>query len=166
MVTDGMSANNVSTIGSGALQATHLYVPSPCIVNLYQVTVTLENLHALETWTDLRYHHVMDWNISPTLCKGCVTINTGTSVAFWEYASNGRMPPILASVPPTHFCFKRDLDYECPEGASCLVIDNCPLDHGALFQFLFKGADDVAPLDLGPGGSFVFKMFYGAAPNT
>lgn len=73
-------------------------------------------------------------------------------------------PAITALLIPTHFSGFSGINFACPAGAGCAVLDNGPSDHGALFQFLFK-KPDLTPLALGPGETLSFKIFYGAAPN-
>jgi hypothetical protein len=50
----------------GLLKVTHDFHPSPATDNLYEVTVTLENISP-SMINDVRYRRVMDWDIYPTV---------------------------------------------------------------------------------------------------
>jgi hypothetical protein len=54
------------TLPGGLLKVTHDFHPSPATDNLYEVTVTLENI-SNSTINDVRYRRVMDWDIYPTV---------------------------------------------------------------------------------------------------
>jgi hypothetical protein len=51
----------------GLLKVTHDFHPTPATANLYEVTVTLENISP-STINDVRYRRVMDFDIYPTVC--------------------------------------------------------------------------------------------------
>lgn len=54
------------TLPGGLLKVTHDFHPSPATDNLYEVTVTLENISGSPI-NDVRYRRVMDWDIFPTV---------------------------------------------------------------------------------------------------
>ena len=156
IVTDGVSATAVATtLSNDILRIEHKFEPSPYTDNAYQVTVTYENL-STEWLTDLRYRRAIDWDIPPTVYSECVSIFFSSVPAGLEYTSdNGFVSRTTDSV--------NGLRFACRGGNGCPVYDDGPADHGAMFQFLFKGYDGTSPLDLYPGEKFSFKMFYGAA---
>lgn len=165
MVTnDESSAVNTSVIledtGESQLRIHHDFVPSRRTDNLYNVTVTFENLGD-STLTDLRYRRIMDWDIPPSPYSECVSIFFNEAPISLEYATDdgfeGVNPLVDVSDSGTLF--------SCPDGGvDCPVYDSGPADHGALFQFLFKDEDDN-PIELGPGEKYSFEMFFGAASS-
>jgi len=156
LITDGVSATAVATTSSNDLRIEHKFEPSPYTENAYQVTVTYEDISTV-TLTDLRYRRAVDWDIPPTVYNECVSIFFRSVPEDLEYTSDGGfvdMNPLIND---------SDCTFVCPGGVGCPVYDNGPADHGAMFQFIFKGDDGTSPLELGPGKKFNFKMFYGAA---
>ena len=116
------TAISVVTI-DGAMRVTHDYHPSPKTPNLYEVTVTIENIsgHALG---DIRYRRVMDWDIEPTAFSEFVTIQGGNAanLLFDSDEGFGTANPLGGPV---------DL------GHTGDFVDAGPADHGALFDFGF-----------------------------
>ena len=138
------------------LRITHEFRPS-LHENLYQATVTYENLSD-HTLSELRYRRVNDWDIEPTVYNECVSIFFNSLPNSLEYTTDDG----FESVNPLIDVSTSGIDFSCPGGVGCPVYDSGPMDHGALFQFLFKDADDDY-IELAPGETFSFDMFYGAA---
>jgi hypothetical protein len=123
------------------LKVTHDYHPSLKTPNLYEVTVTIENMSGLKLG-DVRYRRVMDWDVEPTAFSEFVTIDAGTSSELLFDSNNG-----FASANP--------LSGPASLGSTGSFVDAGPADHGALFDFGFGG--------LGAGEKKTFTIFYGAA---
>ena len=138
---DADSATSVVTVGS-TLRVTHDYQPSPLTPNLYQVTVTIENISGADV--DLRYRRVMDWDVEPTAFSEFVTIDPGTATELLFDSNDGFASPDPLNGPS-------DL------GSTGAFTDVGPDDHGALFDF---GFGTVAP-----GATKQFRTYYGAAAN-
>ena len=129
----------VSTVRVGnTLRVIHDYHPAPQTPNLYEVSVTIQNISAAPV--DLRYRRVMDWDVYPTPFSEYVTIDNGCAGALFRTDTNG-----FNSANPLKF-----FSYEPGP-----VVDSGPNDHGALFDFNFGM--------LGVGASRSFKTWYGAA---
>lgn len=129
--------------GNAVLRVTHDYHPSPSTPNLYEVTVTIENVGDADV--DLRYRRVMDWDIEPTAFDEFSTIQGTAGAANVLFASNDG------------FATANPLGERSDIGAIGDFVDFGPDDHGALFDF---GFGTVAP-----GGKVSFRTFYGAAPD-
>jgi hypothetical protein len=147
----GSAFKSIVTTTNGRLKVTHDYHPSSS-PNLYQVDVTIENIHTTSTIGDLRYRRVMDWDIAPFTFSEFVEIHVGTAANLVLATTDGfRSANPLASPgpgvgsPPTTL-ESGDGDYF-----------SGPSDQGALFDFAF-GA-------LAPGASVTFTIYYGAAAN-
>ena len=159
MKTDGVSASVSATIGDEELLVRHEFKPSNETKNLYQVTVTYENLLATETLTDIRYRRAMDWDIPPSPYSECVSIFFKSPPSALEYTTDDG----FEGINPLEDVSTSGIDFSCPDGGKgCPVYDSGPKDHGAMFQFLFKD-EDGNPIELGPGETFSFEIFYGAA---
>ena len=134
------TAVSVVQIGT-TFEVTHDYHPSPLTPNLYEVTVTVENISANEV--DLRYRRVMDWDVEPTAFAEFVTIQGTAGAVNVLFASDDGFAQADPLSGPTFINFTGD------------AIDDGPADHGALFDFGF------GPLPV--GDSFTFTTYYGAA---
>ena len=138
------------------LRITHEFRPS-LHENLYQATVTYENFSD-HTLSELRYRRVNDWDIEPTVYNECVSIFFNSLPNSLEYTTDDG----IESVNPLIDVSTSGIDFSCPGGVGCPVYDSGPMDHGALFQFLFKDSNDDL-IELAPGDKFSFDIFYGAA---
>lgn len=125
------------------LRVTHDYHPSPVTPNLYEVTVTIENVSSATV--EPRYRRVMDWDVEPTAFSEFVTIQGTAAAANVLFASNDG----FASANP--------LAEQSDLGQTGDFVDVGPFDHGALFDFGFD--------PLTPGEMVTFKTFYGAAAD-
>ena len=131
----------VSTVRVGdALRVIHDYHPAPQTPNLYEVSVTIQNISSAPV--DLRYRRVMDWDVFPTPYSEYVTINSGCASELFRTDTNG-----FNSANPLSF-------YSYQPGP---VTDSGPNDHGSLFDFNFGVLD--------PDESLSFKTWYGATAN-
>lgn len=135
------TARSVVDTGNG-LRVTHDYKPSSAN-NLYEVTVTVENLSGAPV--DLRYRRAMDWDVEPTAFSEYVTIGGTASDALLFTSNDGFASPNPLAGPS-------DI------GHTGFFTDQGPNDHGALFDFGFG----TLPAEQ----SHSFKTYYGAAPNT
>ena len=74
-------------------RVTQNYHPSTKTPNLYEATVTIENIrgHALN---DIRYRRVMDWDIEPTAFSEFVTIQGGNASELLSTATTALRRPI------------------------------------------------------------------------
>ncbi len=126
---------------AGVMRVTHAVAPS-LSNNLYQMTVTVENL--TDNPIHLRYRRTMDWDVPPTTFSEMVTIavNGARDVIYTNDNGFGDGNP-LVNVGKIRF-----------EGEA---VDNGPADHGALFDFDFG--------DLASHKSKEFVIYYGAAKN-
>lgn len=142
---DADSATSVTLVGNGLggnlMRVTHDYQPSPATPNLYEVTVTIENLSA--STIDPRYRRVMDWDVEPTAFAEYSTIQGTAGATDVSFASNDGFATANPLSGPTDIGFTGDF------------VDAGPTDHGALFDFDFA--------DLAAGASRTFTTFYGAA---
>ncbi len=142
---DGTAATSTVDVGA-TLRVTHDYHPSADTPNLYESTVTIENISGAPL-ADVRYRRVMDWDIQPFTFNECVTISSGTATDLAFVTNNGfdgtdpLSPPAVDPGPDPYFSIGDR-------------VDDGPRDHGALFQFEF-GA-------LGVGESMSFNIYYGA----
>lgn len=147
------TATSVVTIKSGGvdvMRVTHAYAPSPATPNLYQVTVTIENLSGamLGSGTDgIRYRRVMDWDI-PFPGDEVVRLRGWPATNLIRTSSDGFDGPNPFSTPSA-LC-------GAPLNANFDTV--APCDHGALFDFAFPA--------LGAGSSLSFLTFYGTAPTV
>ena len=157
--TTGVDAKSVVSI-SDALQVTHEYNPSPDTENLYHVKITYKNMLSHDTLTELRYRRVVDWDIPPDTMNECVSIFFNNVPNSLEYVTDDG----FESINPLDDVSNSGILFECPFGEGCPVYDSGPQDHGALLQFLFKNSDGSL-IDLDPGDTFSFDMFYGAASS-
>ncbi|MBM3458155.1 MAG: hypothetical protein FJX77_06450, partial [Armatimonadetes bacterium] len=124
----------------------HHYFPSPATRFLYECQVTVKNISSKRVGQFL-YRRLMDWDVEPTPFREFVTIQRGTAAAlvFSSDDGFGEADPLQA------------LD-EIEEGTlNTSFEDSGPADHGAAFDFSF--------LNLDPGASQTFSIFYGAAPT-
>lgn len=133
------------------MRVTHNYHPS-VTPNLYEVTVTIENLSPNPIIP--RYRRVMDWDIPPTEFDEYVTIQgTASSSRIVAASDNGFAEPD-ALAPLTWINFTGDaidnLDTVLTPGGF-----GPDSDHGALFDFRFPS--------LAPTASSSFNIYYGAA---
>jgi uncharacterized repeat protein (TIGR01451 family) len=128
------------------LRVTHDFHPSSATQNLYEGTVTIENVSTQTV--DPRYRRIMNWSAAPTRYDEYATVG-GT--AFPELLFSGNCPydspdPLQPSThcgaTPFHTGFFTDAG---------------PTDEGALFDF---GFDPLAP-----GESVTFLIYYGAAAS-
>ena len=142
-VSDADSAVSVVEIGDpGVLLVTHDYHPSPDTANLYEVTVTIQNISAAPV--DARYRRVMDWDIEPTAFSEFVTVQTGDASQLLDNDNDG-----FATANPLG-----------PDGSITPMFtgdfeDEGPHDHGSRFDF---GLGTIAP-----GDSEEFEIYYGGA---
>lgn len=136
----------VSTVLVGdppIFRVTHDYHPAEETDNLYEVTVTVENIG--EDPTNVLYRRVMDWDVEPTPFDEFTTLQRGTATNLVYMSNDG-------------FADSNPLD-----GPSHLGVDNVnvedagPDDHGALFDFDFG--------ELPAGETLVFQTYYGAAAS-
>jgi Bacterial Ig domain len=139
-----------SSIGAGSqlIRVTHDYHPTALTPNLFEVTVTIENLSNTEAISDLRYRRVMDWDIEPTAFNEFVTIQGFDEV----------LNPNLLFTSNDGFASADPLSGPSSLGATGNFVDLGPTDHGALFDFGNFGV-------LEPGGKTSFNIYYGAAEN-
>jgi hypothetical protein len=121
---------------------THNYHASAVTPNVYEVSVTIQNISA--EVVQPRYRRVMDWDVEPTPYYEYVTLNTGSSADLLFASDDG-----FASADPFAGQSQRNF--------SGNAVDNGPSDHGALFDFGF------APLE--PEQQFTFQIFYGATAD-
>ena len=134
-----VSVVEIGDVELGAvLRVTHDYHPSPATPNLYEVTVTIENMSGNPI--DARYRRVMDWDVEPTPTSEFVTIETGTSSNLLFASDDG-----FATANPLG----------AQTGTPGDAVDRGPGDLGALFDFGFGSVL--------PGESVTFKTYYGAA---
>jgi uncharacterized repeat protein (TIGR01451 family) len=125
------------------LRVTHDYHPAAGVPNLYEATVTIQNVTA-GSLSDIRYRRVMDWDIEPTAFSEFVTIEGGNAANLQFDSNDG-----FASANP--------LSTRSNLGSTGDFTDVGPSDHGALFDFGF-GA-------LAAEQSVTFRIFYGATPT-
>jgi hypothetical protein len=135
----------VSTVQIGTtFKVTHDYHPAGGTPNLYEATVTIENISTQQT--DVRYRRVMDWDIEPTAFSEFVTIVT-----------------IQGTTRAANVLFSSDNGFATgnPLGGRGQIlftgdaVDSGPADHGALFDFGFGLLD--------PSSKLSFNIYYGGA---
>ena len=136
------SAVSVVRIGS-TLQVTHNYHPSPATPNLYEVTVSIQNISSAAV--DLRYRRVMDWDVEPTAFDEFSTISGTAAASDVLFSSDNGFASANPLVGPSQILATGDFT------------DSGPEDHGALFDFGFGS--------LAPSATKTFTTFYGAAAN-
>lgn len=138
---DADSATAVVDVGT-TLRVTHDYQPSGISDNVYDVTVSLQNISADPI--HLLYRRSMDWDVEPTAFDEFVTLVAGDSDEL-VFTSNGGFDDDHVLEPPDDDGFNGSFE------------DAGPDDHGALFDFDFG--------TLGAGATKTFTTFYGAAGN-
>lgn len=137
------SAISVVEIGTPAtLRVTHDYHPSST-PNLYEVTVTIENVSSATV--EPRYRRVVDWDVEPTAYEEYVTISRGSSSALLYSSDNGFEIADPLSQPSAIDAAHENTSF----------VDSGPDDYGTLFDFGFGS--------LAPGEQLNFKLYYGAA---
>lgn len=147
----GSAFRSIVRDGSGRVEVTHDYNPSAISSNLYEVTVTIDNIGTVAIG-DLRYRRVMDWDIPPTTFNEWVKIHVGTASGLLRATTDGfqsanplSSPGPDVGVPPT------TLTPGSPDYFSG------PTDQGALFDFILGRLD--------PGKRVRIVIFYGGAVN-
>jgi hypothetical protein len=122
-------------------RVTHAFAPSAS-PNLYQATVTIQNIGSAST--NVRYRRAMDWDVHPPTFNELTTIDKGSSSKIIFTSDDGFATgnPLAAN---SGILFTGN------------ATDSGPADHGALFDFDF-GA-------VAPGASVTFTILYGAAAN-
>jgi hypothetical protein len=142
--------------GPASVRVTHEFKPAPETSNLYQVTVSIENISA-GAITDLRYRRVMDWDVPPTPFNEFVTIDGAAPPELLFSNTNGfatgnPLGSRTASTPGgagSDFVPQESL----PNGPA--LTDAGPTDHGSLFDFGFGS--------LPAGETQTFTFYYGGA---
>jgi type IV pilus assembly protein PilY1 len=157
MVFTKSTAKTTVKVTGEPLKITHDFQPSTKTDNLYEISVTYENLSATKTLTDLRYRRVMDFDVPPNIFDECISIfySGGTNPKYLEYAHNDG----FLDVNPTNNVSGNTRGLgpcpgNCPSGGE---MDYGPKDQGALFNLFFEN------VSIPPGGKFDFKIYYGAA---
>lgn len=151
-VTTNNSAVSTVKVGS-TYRVTHDYHPSAASPNLFEVTVTLENIsgapvHAI-------YRRSVDWDIEPTPFAEYVTLRMGTSPRILRMSDNP-----FNSANPLRFTPVNPF-YATPSIPALVNVDTTnegPRDLGALFDFDFGM--------LAAGSSRTFHIYYGAAADN
>jgi hypothetical protein len=133
-------ARSVVRIGS-TFRVTHNFrpLPSPQTQNLYEITVTIENISALNL-TNVLYRRVLDWDIEPTRVHEIVTA-VGTADATGTIATSNA----FISTNPLSL----------GSGAVSPFFDLGPGDLGTVF--------DLKIASLPSHGTNSFILYYGAA---
>jgi hypothetical protein len=133
------------------LRVTHDYHPSAETPNLYESTVTIENVTADDV-SDVRYRRVMDWDIEPTAFDEFSTIDGSTADSLISSSNDGFVSanPLIA---PSEGDLGGPFVLGPPDGD--FFTDLGPADHGAQFDFGFG--------TIPAGGHVTFRIFYGAA---
>jgi hypothetical protein len=142
--------------GPASVRVTHEFKPAPETSNLYEVTVSIENISA-GAISDLRYRRVMDWDVPPTPFNEFVTIDGAAPPELLFSNTNGfaTANPLgsrTASTPGgggAGFAPQESL----PNGPA--LTDAGPKDHGSLFDFGFGS--------LPAGETETFTFYYGGA---
>ncbi len=135
--------------GSDLWRVTHDYHPMTTTPNLYEVTVTIENISGVAKPT--LYRRVMDWDIYPTPFDEYVTLNPGVAsptAKLFRMDNDG----FNSGNPCSFTSFGTTVEPGDPQ-----VTDLGPSDHGSLFDFDF-GTLSAS----GPGSRIRFKTYYGA----
>ncbi len=135
--TPDRAVSSVDT-ADGIFRVTHDFHPAPSTPQLYEITVTIQNIGVQPT--HLLYRRIMDWDIYPTPASEFVTLEHGTATNLLRSDTNW-----LNSLNPLLF-------NSTQPGP---VTDAGPGDLGALFDFDFG--------TLGSGESKSFNIYYGAA---
>ena len=128
------------------LRVTHDFHPSPVTQNLYEATVTIENVS--NQTVQPRYRRVMHWNPEPTTFATYSTIDGSPFPELLETNNCGYALP--DPLQPTPQCGNVPF-------ATGFFSDTGPSDLGAMFDF---GFDTLAP-----GGEVTFLIYYGAAAS-
>ncbi len=140
------SAVTMRSAGTDVMRITQVYTPAPETPNLYQVTVTLENLTGamLGAGSDaIRYRRVMDWDV-PLPGYEVVTMTGWGATNLLAMNSNG-------FAPSNPFSSTSSI---CGAPTNVNFTNVGPCDHGALFDFAFPA--------LLAGESRSFTIFYGS----
>lgn len=100
------SALSSVVIPGGKLKVTHDFHETPTTPNLFEVTVTLENLSG-STITDVRYRRVMDFDIYPTVsCRRSILCRMSLVIVAWSandcYSFRVVLPSLSVSVSPSN----------------------------------------------------------------
>ncbi len=146
--------------GVAVMQVKQDYHPSPKTPNLYEDTVTIENVSE-STLADVRYRRVMDWDIEPTAFSEWVTIDGSPAERLLADSNDGfssadPLSPIWqGGVSHRYEGFFTDAGNGVDENGDGK--DDFPDDHGANFDFGFGALE--------PGAQTSFNIYYGAAPS-
>jgi hypothetical protein len=140
--------------GNPSFRVTHAFAPTPVTANLYEVTVSIENLRD-SAIADLRYRRVMDWDVEPTAFSEFVTID-GSAPPELRYSNNNGFATANPLGSRTAGIPAADLEVSKPEGEPFEPLNDAgPKDHGAMFDFGFGS--------LPAGETKTFTFYYGAA---
>jgi hypothetical protein len=142
--------------GPTSVRVTHEFKPAPETSNLYEVTVSIENLSG-GAISDLRYRRVMDWDVPPTPFNEFVTIDGAAPPELLFSNTNGfaTANPLGSRTASTPGGAGPDfVPQESLPNAPALT-DSGPADHGALFDFGFGS--------LPAGETQTFTFYYGGA---
>ena len=140
--TDGsdQTVRSVVDVG-GVLEVTHFYRPTSQ-EGVYAVDVEIENTSGVGT--DVNYRRVADLDVEPTGGNEVVTLQTGSTTTLAHLSDDGFATPSAADGP----------SFISAEGD---VLDAGPGDLGVKADLALGG--------LPAGGSKVFTLYYGAAPQ-
>jgi hypothetical protein len=132
------------------LRVTHDYHPSAASDNIYEVTVTIQNVSAHSV--DPRYRRVVNWVIEPNTDQEGLTIS-------------GKSSPYLLATSNDGYSSANPLSPTFCTGGPCVG----PYLHGPPQYFFTVGKTDQGSLfdlalpSLAPSASLKFNLFYGAA---
>ncbi|MEM8800542.1 MAG: hypothetical protein AAGF15_10740, partial [Pseudomonadota bacterium] len=140
------TATSVAELSTGELRVSHIFTPSPETPDLYQVSVTIENISGADI-ADVRYTRTFDWDIEPSTFSELVTIGGVEEADAVLFSGNNGFDSsdpfagrtLLAGLTEDTVSFE----------------DEGPADHGANFDFGFGALMD--------GESLTFDIFYGAS---
>ncbi|MCA1570423.1 MAG: DUF11 domain-containing protein, partial [Chloroflexi bacterium] len=139
---ESTASTAVSTVNiEDTLRVTHDYHPSGPTPNLYEATVTIQNMTDAAL-SDIRYRRVMDWDIEPTAFSEFVTVDGGSATNLLFTSNDG-------------FGTANPLGPRSDRGFTGDFVDQGPDDHGALFDFGFAALD--------AGEALTFNIYYGAS---
>jgi hypothetical protein len=142
------SSTAVSQVQIGnTFQVTHDYHPLANTPNLYEVTVTIDNISSAAV--DLRYRRVLDWDVEPTAFDEFVTVVT---------KANGVRAKNVLFTSDNGFASANPLDPAFSILFTGDAVNSGPTDHGVDFDFDFG--------KMAGGQSVTFNLYYGAAGNT
>jgi hypothetical protein len=150
-------AESIVVVEEAQLEVTHFYRPSAKTPFLYEIDVTLRNVSDVDQ-PEVRYTRSIDWDVEPTPFAEVITLigNPARTPGPLLYSDDNGFTdpfPFAARIPIT------------PTTANQDFTDLGPYDHGALFDFAFKGPQLGPDEVLGPGQSKKITIFYGAAPT-